>query len=161
MSRATHTQRRIHQRGIAAVELAIILPIILMLLAIPLFFGRVFWHYTVAQKAAHDAARYMSEIPLVDINSLTRIGFHLAVARDIVTEEMSDLNPGPSPIAVEYQCEYPIGYASCDGSSTPKSVQVRVRVAMFDPIFDNVTKSFAGDNGLVLNAAVTMPYVAN
>lgn len=162
MSRAVH-HRRARQRGVAAIELAIILPIMMILLAVPLFFGRVFWHYTVAQKAAHDGARYMSEIPLNDMtaNSLTLIGHHLAVAGEIVADEMSDLNSGPDPTVVTYSCEYPFGYANCDGKTTPKSVRVLVRITMTDAIFPGYTSEFIGDNGLVLNAAVTMPYVAN
>ncbi|MBC7453839.1 MAG: pilus assembly protein [Massilia sp.] len=141
--------------------MAIILPVMLILLAVPLFFGRAFWHYSVAQKAAHDGARYMSEIPLSEMNAPTRIGAHLAVAAKIVADEMSDLNPGSEPTTVTYQCEYPFGYATCDGRNTPKSVRVLVRTSMFDTIFANFTSDFVDVNGLVLNAAVTMPYVAN
>ena len=161
MSRPVHRPPRPRQRGVAAIEMAFILPVMMILLAVPLFFGRVFWHYTVAQKAAHDAARYLSEIPLTDINNLTRIGYHLAVAGEIVAGEMSDLNPGSDPIAVFYQCEYRLGYDHCDGKSTPKSVRVGVRITMSDAIFPNFTSDYLGDNGLLLNAAVAMPYVAN
>lgn len=159
MSRPVHRPPR--QRGVAAIEMAFILPVMMILLAVPLFFGRVFWHYTVAQKAAHDAARYLSEIPLTDINNLTRIGYHLAVAGEIVAGEMSDLNPGSDPITVSYLCEYSFGYAPCDGKTTPKSVRVGVRISMSDAIFPNYTSDYLGDNGLVLSAAVAMPYVAN
>ena len=43
-------------RGSVAVECAIVLPILLLLISGLLFFARVFWCYTVAQKAAHDGA---------------------------------------------------------------------------------------------------------
>ena len=48
------------QRGIAAVELALVLPVLFILVMFPLYLGRVYWHYTAIQYAAQDAARYLS-----------------------------------------------------------------------------------------------------
>jgi Flp pilus assembly protein TadG len=50
-------QSSTRQRGVAAVEFAILVPLLLILLTAPLYIGRVLWHYTVIHKAAHDAAR--------------------------------------------------------------------------------------------------------
>ncbi|MDT1837773.1 pilus assembly protein, partial [Acinetobacter baumannii] len=42
------------ERGSAAVEAAIVLPALILFLAVPLFLARIFWYYSVAEKAAHD-----------------------------------------------------------------------------------------------------------
>lgn len=160
MSRAVRKSTRRFQRGIAAVELAIILPVMLTLLTVPLYFGRVFWHYTVAQKAAHDATRYMSDLPLTEFSSTARIGFALAVAREIAKREMSDFNPDSSPVPIDFQCEYASGYATCDTSSAPISVRSVVKVSLFDPIFASPPTTLGRDKGLFLSADVRMPYVA-
>lgn len=52
------------QRGAAAAEFALILP---MMLIIALSFyeaGRVFWSYNIVQSAARDAARYAARLPV-------------------------------------------------------------------------------------------------
>jgi Tfp pilus assembly protein PilW len=157
MNRPIPRKARRSQRGIALIELAVILPVILLLLTVPLFVGRVCWHYTAAQKAAHDAARYMSEVPLNDMKNSARAGFAAALARDIAEAELSDLNPGPSPMSVLIQCDG----ISCDGLSTPTTVRAVVRVAMFDNVFPAFTAGLVGDDGLLLTADVSMRYVAN
>lgn len=166
MSRAVRHHARHHQRGIAAVELALILPLMLALLTVPLLFGRVFWHYTVAQKAAHDTARYLSEVPLSDITSSQQAKFHYTLARDIAAREMSDLNPGSTPTALTFECNYqPVyalpGYTPCDDVQTPKSLRVTVQIRVFDTIFPQSTLSIAGSDGLLLSAQVAVPYVQN
>lgn len=155
MSRRLRGQTRRHQRGIAAIELAVILPVMLLLLTIPLFFGRVFWHYTVAQKAAHDAARYLSGVSLAEMTAPAGIGHVVAVAQAIATAEMSDLNPGPYAPVVTIQCDG----ISCDGFIMPSTVRVVVRMPMYDGIFSSFTSDIVGVSGLLLTADVTMRYV--
>jgi Flp pilus assembly protein TadG len=161
MSRLVRHHARRLQRGVAAVELALLLPVIVALLMVPLLFGRIFWHYTVAQKAAHDAALYLSEVPLTDIRSPDRAGFHYALARDIASAEMSDLKPGSITPTVAFTCAYLSGYTSCDNTQTPKSLKVTVQIDMFDTLFSQSTLAFVGSEGLLLSADVTVPYVAN
>lgn len=143
------------QRGIAAIELALILPVVLISLTIPLFLGRVFWHYTVAQKAAHDAARYLSGVSVIEMATPARISKVVAVAQAIVAAEMSDLNPGPYAPAVGIQCDG----IPCDGFSIPATVRVIVRMPIYDTIFPAFTSEFIGTDGLLLTADVTMRYV--
>ena len=145
------------QRGVAAIELALILPVLLTLLAFPLLFGRIFWHYTVAQKAAHDAATYLSTVPLIEMKSTTRTAYAVAVTQDILNAELSGLNPGPNAPATTILC----GAVSCNGFSVPTTVRVEVQISMIDTIFGDITWRITGDSGLLLTADVTMPYVGN
>jgi len=153
-------QIRRYQRGIAAVELAFLLPVMLVMLTVPLLFGRIFWHYTVAQKAAHDVARYMSEIPLNDLKF--RSGFAVAVAHDIAAAELADLAPGDTPISVTITCSSSkFTDITCNGQFVPSRVRVQVQLTMEDTIFPDWTAEFVGKDGLLLTTDVSMPYVGN
>jgi len=141
------------QTGVAAVEFAIMLPMLVALLAAPLFIGRTLWHYTIAQKAAYSAAMYMSSIPETEVRSPTLSASSFAVARDIVLAEMSDIDPALAPYSVGIFCDG----SQCDGLSTPAVVRVTVRVQMHDPFFGT---SFPGD-GLLLTGEANMSYIGS
>lgn len=148
---------RRRQGGVAAVEMAIILPFLVMLLAFPLFFSRVLWHYTVAQKAAHDAARYFATVPVTEMMSPGRIQQSVDLARTIANEEMGDLKPGPYAPVTHVMC----GAFPCTGFARPATITVRVEMPMYDDLFGPLTQAFASDSGLLIGAEVTMPYVGN
>jgi hypothetical protein len=157
MSETRTITRRHKERGIAAVEFALILPIIVTLLAFSLFFGRVFWHYSIIQKAAYDAARYLSMVEPNDMKSPERVKYSLEVAKAIVAAETAELNPmgyRPEPLI---QCN---GDA-CDAFVMPNRVRVQVRMRIMDTIFSEYTSDLAGDEGYAITADVTLPYVAN
>ena len=138
------------QRGIAAVELALVLPVLFILVMFPLYLGRVYWHYTAIQYAAQDAARYLSKVPVSEFQT-PRIAAMTAVASAIAAQDLAELAPGYSPYMIALEC----GGGPCTGASTrPASVQVKIRVAMED-IF------FSGRTGMdmTLTAEVTYPYV--
>jgi hypothetical protein len=144
------------QRGIAAVEFALVLPLFVSLLALSVFFGRVCWHYTAAVKAAHDAARYLASVPLSSMTTgPTSAGNHAQVARAIAQEEVAGLNPGPYAPIITVACDA----ITCDGLSTPQRIDVTVRIGMFDDILYGVTYVVLGDQPLTLTAAVSMRYV--
>lgn len=152
MSRTSRKQRgRRAHGGVAAVEFAILLPLLVILLGAPLFIGRILWHYTVAQKAAHDAARYLSSVSEAEIKTPALAPAAVAVARDIANAELADLNPGPYPPSVTITCDA----ALCDGYSVPTTVRVIVRMEMHDPFF---ATQYAGD-GLLISADVQMSFL--
>lgn len=152
MNRAANTSFSRHgQRGIAAVELALILPVFLILLTLPLFFGRVFWHYSVVQRAANDAARYLSAIPLSEIKNSSRTPNVVAVANAIVQSEVAELAAGPDPILVTVLCD---SIGQCGGYAIPATVTVTIQLQMSDIFFSGITEL-----SLPLTASVTYPYL--
>lgn len=156
MNASTSFSTRARQRGIAAVELAIILPILVALLAVPFYFGRVLWHYTVAEKAAHDAALYLSSVPVTEMKSQARIAEVVDVAHQIYDLEVAELTPGPYPPTSTFLC----GTFVCGGLSIPDTVRVAVQMRVFDDIFDSFTTEYKDEEGgIVLTADVTLPYV--
>lgn len=148
------------QRGSAAVELALILPVFVLLLVFAFYFGRVYWHYSVAQRAAHDAARYLATVSQADMLTPVAGGGDaaaVAVARDIVQAETQWLRPGPYPIEVYVDCD---GYG-CTGHTLPKKVRVALRMYMYDDFFSSYTSGFGGTSGLEVLADVKIPYAGN
>lgn len=152
MNRAS-IYRRSAQRGVAAVEFAVISSLLLVLLSVPLFFGRLFWHYTAIQKAAHDAAWYLATVQQNDMKNFSRSVDASNIAQYIATSEVAELAPGGDfPPVVTIDCR-PFG---C-GQGAPTTVYVRVSVTMFDPIFQ---VSYAGgDDGLRMYAESEINYV--
>jgi Flp pilus assembly protein TadG len=55
------TRRRRSNRGLAIVEFAITMPLVLLLLAATADLGRALYQYTALNKAVQDGARYLSE----------------------------------------------------------------------------------------------------
>lgn len=147
---------RRRQRGAAAVEAALLMPILVVLLVFPLLLGRIFWHYAVIQKAAHDAARYLSSVPIAEMKNQIRGPHAAALARDIVNAEIAELYSGSvdSPVAVNISCDD----NNCD-LGVPTTVTVLVGVRMYDPLFSSMTGDMVGEDGLLLRAKVVMRYV--
>jgi len=68
-----HGRPRHQHQKLDAVELALILPDFLILLTFSLFIGRLFWHYSVMERAANNAARYRrgARLPMGSVDQWT------------------------------------------------------------------------------------------
>jgi Flp pilus assembly protein TadG len=145
------------QHGVAAVELALILPILAAILAAPLFLSVYFWHYTAAQKAAQDAARFMSTISVQEMRAGNLARAADATASEIARIEVAELNLASSAPTIEVYC----GRVRCTGVGSrpmPETVFVSVRMDMFDQFFGEVD---TGRYGFPITAEVEMTYVGN
>jgi Flp pilus assembly protein TadG len=140
----------VRQRGIAAIELALLLPLFVMMLVFPVYLGRVFWHYTVIEHAAQDAARYLSKVPLSEMTNPGRAATVVAVANQIVVAELAELAPGKYPYTLAVACNN----AVCGGFIEPATVGVTIQVYMEDVLFPGTTHL-----RLPLEADVTYPYL--
>ena len=148
--------RRTPQCGSAAVEFALILPVLILLIFMGLVLGRLFWHYTVAHKAAQDAARYMSTVSAQEMRERTLIADAVSVARAIATEELADLKPGPRPPVIDVLCNN----ATCNGVGArplPGTVKVVVQIDFYDTFgyFD------LGRYGIPIEGVSEIRYVGN
>jgi hypothetical protein len=153
MKHKSYARDQKRQRGATAVEFAVVSVLFLSFMTVPLFFGRTFWHYTVIQKAAHDAAWYLATIPKNDMKNQAKSLDAVKIANFIVASEVAELYPGGDYMPVTLVDCRPGG---C-GLGTPSTVYVRVGVRMFDPIFD---VSYAGgEEGLFLYADSEINYV--
>lgn len=152
---------RRNQCGSVAVEFALILPLLVLVLALTLFFGRIFWHYTVAQKAAHDASMMLANATKLEMGAhkLDLSDIEVAnLAMAMAAEELAELNPGLGGLPrVEVFCDN----SACKGTTVPGEVRVLISINMVDGIFGGFTDQFGGNAGLLLTADVRMPYVGN
>lgn len=160
MSNQKTTHRR-HQRGVAAVEFALTLPAILLLLSFALFFGRLFWHYTVALKAAGDVATFVALARSVEMtesrSDLGEVGI-VTLARSIGTAELAELNPGNDG--------YPLIDISCDGfpcrgAQVPEEIGVLVQMKLFDVFLPALTSRIGNTDGMWLRAEVRVRYAGS
>jgi Flp pilus assembly protein TadG len=144
------------ERGSAAVELALILPILITLLTFPVFYARCLWHYTVAQKAAQDAARYMASVPAAEMRSRKLGAAAQKIAEEIANQEIAELAPGKEFDPPQITCDG----LSCGSSTgkTPSKVRVYISFGMADTFFGAVD---TGRYGLLITADVTMRYAGN
>jgi Flp pilus assembly protein TadG len=143
-------------RGSAAVEAAIVLPILILFLAFPFFFAQVFWFYSVAAKASHDAARFLSTATKLEVKA-TAGGFAeapiSALTRQIAQAELTEILPATEGILIDVQCDL----GAC-GLSVPETVRVRVRIHVKDRIFGAFTDELTGSDGMILTSDATMRY---
>lgn len=143
---------RRRQRGVAAVEFALVFPILLVTLAPLMLYARYMWHYTVAQKAAQDAARYMSTVSAAEMKSRTLAGDAKSIAIEIARREVAELSPGEDMVDADVICDTnTCGFKS---GTVPKAVTVSVAFHMFDTFFN----SYLGPYGMPVEANVTMRY---
>lgn len=153
--RSAVCQRR--QHGVAAVELALMMPILLVLFTVPLFVSVYFWHYTAAQKAAQNAARYMSTISVQEMRAANLAIAADAIANEIAVTQVAELTMAAAAPVVEVYC----GRVRCNGVGSrplPQTVFVSVRMDMFDQFFGSVD---TGRYGLPITVEVELPYVGN
>jgi Flp pilus assembly protein TadG len=155
---STRLFRRTEQ-GSIAVETAFVLPVLILFLAVPLFLARIFWYYSVAEKAAHDGARFLSQASRLEIQGSTsgnEPGVS-ALARSIANAELDGIRPVLVGAAAASQCDG----IPCNGLSVPSMVRVVVQIRVRDEILGPITDRYFGEDGLLLTADVTMRYAGN
>jgi Flp pilus assembly pilin Flp len=156
-------QPKLHGRGAVAVEFAVLLPVLTVLLAAPLLFGRVFWHYTVAQKAAQDAVRFLAAANIMEIRppgaGVTEVPI-ATVARSIVLAEIAEMDGGVlghGAAAIDILCDG----RTCNGLTVPSKIAVSVQIPIIDPYFGQITSQFTNSDWIFLQPAATTSYVGN
>jgi Flp pilus assembly protein TadG len=150
-------QAKLRTQGGVAVELACLLPLMIVLLAVPLLFGRVFWHYTVAQKASQDAVRFLAAANAAEIMTTNPDGTEVpvaAVARAIVLAEIAELRPGRSAPGIDVLCDG----RGCFGAKIPRTVTVGVTMSMYDLALGGFTLEITGGRGITLEPVATTYY---
>ncbi|GAA0424384.1 hypothetical protein GCM10009094_30980 [Massilia aurea] len=153
-----YKQFRRSVNGSVAVEMALILPLFLILLAGPLYMARAAWFYSVGQKAAHDATRYIATATQAELRTPGG-GFNEArvpaIARWIAQQELGELVPLTDGIAITILCDGDVCSAL-----TPTRVRTGVQITLHDNLFGGLTMDYLGSADMTMNSDVTMRYVA-
>lgn len=115
------------QRGIVALELALILPTLCTLLAVVLFFGRLAYSYEVVQKATRDGVRYLSGVSRINLNNAALANHESEQTQAVVQAELDALGLG-SEATILVSCDN----APCMllGDTPPTQVSVAVYLTL-------------------------------
>lgn len=156
MSRLASLRR---QRGVAAVELGLLLFFLLLLAAGIFEFGRAFWYYNALAKASRDGARYMS---LNAKSNISSVG--VPAAKSLVVQEANGANLWPQLATsnVTVTCS-----PSCADGTAPTSVTVKItgytlNIGGLFPFFiPPVTAGVTTFAGVPLAPHTTMRYMLN
>ncbi len=148
---------RRRQRGVAFMEFAIIVPLLLSLIAFPFFFGRIFMYYSVAQKAAQNAAIYLATVPRAEMQETGKSRAAKELAEAIVAATIKEADTGKDgAIGFQVQCDN----NQCGLGVVPtKTVAVELRISMYDEYFPFLTWAVLRDGPLVMNVNATVPYL--
>lgn len=157
---AQEHRTRSRQRGIAAVEFAIILPILILLMVFPIFIARALMHYSVAAKAAQSASMYLATVPLQEMESHDRKTAAVALAKAIVDITVDELHPGGEyPVSVDVDCDE----QECTGPLAPTEIRIILKIWMFDDFNNEMVNAFGGflipDTGFALRYTYIVPYL--
>ncbi len=151
-------------RGAIAVEFALVLIPLLLILSGIVEFGRAMWHANVLTKATRDGARVISAWDPSDLAN----GLQESRDRVVATANASRLSPPLSLADVAVDCDYSAGptpafsFTTCSDSLAPVSVRLRIIRYQF-PLGQWVP--FIGNEGLIslgtvnLTPSTTMPYM--
>lgn len=168
--RSIYRQPRRNAGGAAAIELVAVLGVILIpLLVASLFFGRFVWHYSVAQKAAHDAARFVAASSPTEMKIQCTLIIYkdpciVMAAMSLATTEMAELNPGgvDTPSVTVYCDEQKC--ATNSATPLPKMISVDIKMTVKDPFFTAFSSAFgsaAGPIEIPIHATGRSYYVGN
>lgn len=146
---AKHQQHCRRSSGVAALELFLLMPIFILMLSLPLYMGRYCYHYSVAHVAATNAATYMSRIPLGEMTNTSRAPEAISVAREMIMEMTSELNPGKLKPTLLMSCDDYV----CSGYVRPQVVRVSIDMQVQDIFFPKSTQL-----RLPLRVSITLPY---
>lgn len=158
---ATH-HRPIRQRGVAAVEFAVLVFVLLLIGAGLVEFGRTLWYYNALAKGTRDAARYLSTVPAGTLGGQT------ATAQNIVVQAATAaFVPGFSSANVTAVCA-PTACASVvqpsDVTQVTVSASFPLTVGALFPFVSSGAGGYtfapgASGNALTLTPHTTMPYM--
>lgn len=148
--------------GAAAIEFALVLILLLMIVAAAIEFGRVFWYYTALTKATRDGARLMSQLDsfaqITNVRTLVVNEANAArVAQDGAVSVLTNANVGMECLSPDFSV------VACSDDDPPAHVRVSItgfNVALggWMPLLSNTAES-DGFGVVTLNPQTTMTYM--
>ena len=146
------------QSGIAAVEFAILLFVLVPIIAGIIEFGRAFWYYDAALKGTRDAARYLSTVTVAQLAD----GTAPTTARDIAVQASTAGGvPGFTSADVTVTCDpTACGSAVVPGDVTRVTVSATFSLGIGALVpFIGPAAAAGGGYAVSLTPHTTMPYM--
>ena len=157
-----------YERGSIAVETAIVLPILLLFFGLPsILYAFYFRQYTAVQKAAHDAAIYLSTAPRLEMTTAGPDGNFaaLTLAKKILAKELAGIVPDGTTVDSLISCTYRVAAAPKVNFCTPQifnlatytlfQFDVAVNVPFVNPVTGRAVDS------MYMSTVVTVRYLGN
>jgi Flp pilus assembly protein TadG len=113
------------QGGVAAIEFALVLIVLLLIVAGVVEFGRAFWHYDTLAKATRDGARFMSMEPVATVGDAATIN----AAKQLVINAANAANVSPALTTanVSVNClDAAFQPVTCVSGTAPANVRVGI-----------------------------------
>lgn len=137
------------EKGVAAIEFAIILPLLLLILIGMVVYGQLMWNYDALSKATRDAARFLSSEPSINATQIS-------TARSMVDNAAKSAGINIPDLAND------VAISCGGGCSTPTNVTVRIDYDMvvgWGPILPPPQPLSGPTFTLHLSPHTTMPYM--
>lgn len=146
------------QRGVAAVEFALLIIPLLLIAAGLSEFGRGLWYHDALAKSTRDAARYLSTVPLGELNGSLSQGKTMVVAAASAARVA-----GLSADQVTISCA-PTPCSAANKSGDVSSITVAVRYpltlgSLFPFLANDADGLRASTYAVELQPRTTMPYL--
>lgn len=144
------------ERGIQLVELAIVLPVLMIMFAATAEFGRFFYEYTTLAKAARSGARYLvtgANCPVIDTQAKNLVVYgNTDGTGDPVVKGLTTANIGIVRKDVN---------GAAQPAGVPHTITVKVTNFKYAPMFGlgSMIKSKSFDLNVNLEPAATMRYL--
>ncbi|MBZ0096452.1 MAG: pilus assembly protein [Sulfuricella sp.] len=117
-------QRQTGEKGAAAVEFALVVIVLLLIVAGIVEFGRAFWYYDALTKATRDGARYMSTANVATINTA---GVPAARTLVVTVANAARVSPVLGSGNVSVTClDTSYGVVPCQNNTAPANVRVAI-----------------------------------
>lgn len=144
------------QRGVAAIELALILSFCALLAPTVVALAQLFYQYSALQNAVHRAARYMSSVPQSEMNNQAQIAALALQAQTMVTE--AGIAAGLTGMRlgnVTVNCDASTcGYAG----AAPVSITILARMTLEDSGLAASYYDLLGQSGFTLRVNASVRY---
>jgi Flp pilus assembly protein TadG len=167
MRRTRESTGRQYEHGSVAIEMAIVLPLLVLFLTFPsVVLAFYFRQYSAAQKAVHDAALYLSTAPRVEVITSGPDGNFaaLTLARKIVEKEVAGIVPDGVPVDPAIFCIYLVGGSPMTKPCTVTYTKdVNHTLYQFDVSigFTYINPLTGSDTGLLISPYAPARYVGN
>lgn len=120
--------------GAAAVEFAIVISLLVLIMGGIIEFGRVFWYVDTLTKSTRDGARWMSD------TKKTQLGNNVSTAQNLVINSAAaaGLSPALTSGNINVQCDYGAGWVNCTNAASdtaPGPLYVTVSITSFSVAF--------------------------